>query len=285
MGKQQGSTKEFDKNWVARSEATRSHWSKGKPKHQIELAFQQHFDFIKEVIGLPKEGAVLDVGAGRGSMSSIFADEGYDVTLLDSSSHVLDVAKNIFSANKHDASYICSDVQSMPVEDASFDVVISIGLLEHFKDIVPPMREQLRILKPGGTFIAYIIPQRKDNVQTLFQPLNDALKKFAFLFGQSNKVKQKSRVYRNDYDSKQYVRYLKRKRDVVGIRTTGIYPFPELSYSPSFPFTVLPQFIESTIVRVYINILEWRRRVYNKHPWMCEEELGQGFMVWCKKKK
>ncbi len=47
----------------------------------------------------------------------------------------------------------------------------------------------------------------------------------------------------------------------------------------------MPLFIEKVLVSVYANVLEWRKRVYKQNPWMCEEELGQGFMVWCKKKK
>ncbi len=222
MGTQRGSTKEFDSNWVARPESHRIHWRKGKPRNQIEFAFRQHFEFIKEVVGLPKKGAVLDVGAGRGSMSAYFVEDGYDVTLLDSSKYVLDVAQGIFASNHHPASFVCGDALHMPFDDGSFDVVVSIGLLEHFKDITLPIQEQLRVLKPGGVFVAYIIPKRSDNVQALFQPLNDALKKFAFVFDSGSKKDLKRRVYRNSYGSNEYVRFLKKLRKVYDVTTSGV---------------------------------------------------------------
>ena len=42
------------------------------------------------------------------------------------------------------------DVQRIPLDDASFDVVVCNHLLEHVADDRQALRELLRILKPGG---------------------------------------------------------------------------------------------------------------------------------------
>lgn len=284
MSTKGGSIAEFDKNWRIRPETVRNFWRRGAPQNQIELAFRCHWDFINEVVGLPKKGKVLDVGAGRGSMSSFFVEAGYEVTLLDSSEKVLNAAKKIFEENHHEAEFECADGVKMPFEENSFAVVVSMGLLEHFKNIAEPIREQLRILRPGGVFVAYVIPGRTDNVQSLFKPLNSALKKLAPLFELGGKSPKK-RVFRNDYNSETYVRYLKRLGGVNNVEASGVYPLPEISYSPEFPFSFMPVFIERILVKVYMNILKWRRDAYRQNPWICDEKLGQGFMVWCKKKK
>lgn len=48
----------------------------------------------------------------------------------------------------------------MPFEDKTFDLVLSFGVLEHFKDIDKPIKEMVRVLKPGGVFFADIVPEK-----------------------------------------------------------------------------------------------------------------------------
>lgn len=45
--------------------------------------------------------------------------------------------------------------------DNSFELVSSGGLLEHFGDPKPALREMVRTLKPGGGFYAAIVPRNK----------------------------------------------------------------------------------------------------------------------------
>ena len=46
----------------------------------------------------------------------------------------------------------------MPFADGTFDVVFHQGLLEHFRDPLPLLRENIRVLKPGG-FLVVDVPQ------------------------------------------------------------------------------------------------------------------------------
>lgn len=48
---------------------------------------------------------------------------------------------------------IVSDITSIPVEDASFDAVMCIEVLEHLPDPVKALYELNRVLKPGGVLI------------------------------------------------------------------------------------------------------------------------------------
>ena len=53
-----------------------------------------------------------------------------------------------------------ADALALPLADASCDLVLSGGLLEHFADPRPVLAEMVRILRPGGTFYADVVPRK-----------------------------------------------------------------------------------------------------------------------------
>jgi SAM-dependent methyltransferase len=57
------------------------------------------------------------------------------------------------------------DITALPFADDNFHLVFSQGVLEHFADPAPAMREQVRVLRPGGALVVDV-PQ-KYNVYTL----------------------------------------------------------------------------------------------------------------------
>lgn len=241
----QGSVKEFNRCWN-NPEREYNHWTRGEPVNQIQLAFRQHWLYFKKFL-LPEYETCLEVGCGRGAISSYFADAGYKCTLLDTNRDVLKTARRIFEENGHRANFVQGDAFNLPFKDESFDVVVSIGLLEHFRDIEQPIKEQFRILRPGGLFIGYIVPGKPD----------------------------KSGIYRTDYRAEHYINLIK-GLDVTDIHSTGLYPLPMISRSPEFPFTLNSPFIESVIVKVFKSILAVRK-LFTGSAWTCKK--GQAFVV------
>ena len=162
-----GDQKNFDKNWNDRKETVYNHWAKHNPVNQVQLAFSSHWEVFSQFLAdhSTNKGKVLEVGSGRGSLSSYFSQDGWDCTLLDSSPKVLEVAKLIYEKNGHSGTFILGDANSLPFDNDLFDVVFSIGLLEHFEDVSHVISEQIRVLRPNGRFFAYIIPERGDNIQ------------------------------------------------------------------------------------------------------------------------
>lgn len=97
---------------------------------------------------------VLELGCGTGIMWKdhlSLLDGGVQLTLTDFSSGMLESAKE--NLGKHDnLSYYTVDIQQIPFEDASFDVVIANMMLYHVPDLHQGLSEVRRVLKPGGKF-------------------------------------------------------------------------------------------------------------------------------------
>jgi len=93
---------------------------------------------------------VLDVGCGFGEQLLWFRRKGYKVRGIDLSHEVARVA------HKKNIAVISADARALPFQDKSFDIVYSLGVLEHFYNIEKALEEQLRIIQPGGTIIVAI---------------------------------------------------------------------------------------------------------------------------------
>lgn len=278
-----GSIQEFDANWRRRKESSYNHWTKHRPQNQIQLAFRSHWLLFQELLRGQDYKSCLEVGCGRGSISSYFAENGFHCTLLDSSDSVLDTAKAIFATNGHNAKFVHGDALAMPFEDECFDVVVSIGLLEHFQDIQTPLFEQFRVLKAGGMIISYIVPDRSDNIQQYFNWLNKILVFVADFFKRRKKnPATKTEIYRSDYCSEFYVS-VAQALAAKDIQVTGVYPLPMISHSSEFPFSLLPLPVEMVLTRIFEVVLMVRKSLYKKNPWLCDEKLGQASLVVFKK--
>ena len=285
MSEKSGSVLQFDRNWSEREETHYNHWVRGRPVNQIQLAFRQHWKLFSEMMDNAREGRCLEVGCGRGSISSYFADNGFDCVLLDSSRSVLETAQSIFQRNGHKATFLHGDALCLPLESDCFDVVVSIGLLEHFEDVKTLLAEQVRVLRPGGLFLGYVVPERPQNIQRYFNWINSMLKfggRVACGFRRSESKAVKTTVYRSDYGSERYRAALE-GQPVRDVGSFGMYPLPMISHSPEFPFSLLPAPAEWLLARIFEAVLHARRVVSGRNPWICSEALGQAFLLtFCK---
>jgi SAM-dependent methyltransferase len=95
---------------------------------------------------------LLDMGAGTGWTSSLFALCGYDVTAADIAPDM--VAAHAQNAARYGvalASVVC-DFESVPFTD-EFDVVVFYDCLHHAEDEVAALRAAHRALRAGGVCI------------------------------------------------------------------------------------------------------------------------------------
>ena len=280
MVKYTGTNEEWNKNWQLREEAHYTHWTKDTPNNQIQLAFRNHwllFNTFMESSLFNGGKRVLEVGCGRGSLSSYFSDAGYDCTLLDLSPDVIKIAEEIFSKNDLAANFVVGDAYNLDLTDSSFDLVFSIGVFEHFEDIITPIKEQIRILDSGGLFIAYIVPEYKNNVQNDYEWVNSLLKGYMNSKGSDSLQIDKHEVYRSDRGSDKYLPILE-QCGLSSVSASGVYPVPMISHSIDFPFSLMPSESELSLVKHLEKMLKLNTGF--PHPWMCEEGKGNAFVVW-----
>jgi ubiquinone/menaquinone biosynthesis C-methylase UbiE len=280
MVKYTGTNEEWNKNWQLREEAFYTHWTKDDPENQIQLAFRNHWNLFNTFMDSPFYNGgkrVLEVGCGRGSLSSYFSEAGFDCTLLDLSPDVIEIAKDIFSHNNLPAKFLVGDAYDLMLEGNSFDLVFSIGVFEHFEDIATPIKEQIRILDEGGLFIAYIVPEYQDNVQKSFHWVNEILKGYVRANNSSSSQSVKHEVYRSDRGSEKYIPVLE-EFGLKNISSSGTYPVPMISHSINFPFSLMPPESEKSFVKHLESIL--KSNTGFPHPWMCNEGEGNAFVVW-----
>lgn len=97
---------------------------------------------------------ILDAGAGTGRTAVRFLQMGHDVTLLDPSPGMLDVARAKVAALGRSASFVVGVLQDLSLPEETFDFVFADGdpLSYCIGTQHEAARQILRVLRPGGGF-------------------------------------------------------------------------------------------------------------------------------------
>lgn len=137
---------------------------------QLAIHRNSRRPLLKLLARLLPEGRVariLEVGCGTAIDSCLLAagNPGLDAYACDISEKAAQVARTNASAMGIALRTFAGDLTALPFADGAFDLVFSQGVLEHFRDPSPAMREQVRVLSSGGGLVVDV-PQ-KFNVYTL----------------------------------------------------------------------------------------------------------------------
>jgi SAM-dependent methyltransferase len=90
--------------------------------------------------------SLLDVGCGSGAVLRIAADRGADVTGLDASPAQAELARRRVPGSRVEV----GDIQFLPFEDASFDIVTGFNSFQYAADPRAALHEARRVLRDGG---------------------------------------------------------------------------------------------------------------------------------------
>jgi SAM-dependent methyltransferase len=104
--------------------------------------------------------AVLDWGCGLGQLSDLLQRAGLHVTSFDYRGDEAPDALTALPRYPSVRAYISREPVALPYADASFDAVLSCGVLEHVRDPDASLDELARVLGPGGTLYVYKLPNR-----------------------------------------------------------------------------------------------------------------------------
>ena len=130
-------------------------WRQGDDLGQHSFVTPAYFRAYAQRLGMGPGVRVLDVGSGTGGPAIYMAEvSGCDMTGLEVNEVGIEVA-NRLAANttvQDRVRFVQADGMQMPFEDASFDIVISMNVMNVFEDKVGLFREVRRVLRPGGTW-------------------------------------------------------------------------------------------------------------------------------------
>jgi ubiquinone/menaquinone biosynthesis C-methylase UbiE len=128
-------------------------WLPGDDLGQQSFATVRYFDDLVERLGIDEGTGVLDVGSGTGGPAIYMASmSGCHMTGLEVNEVGIEVAHRLVrnAGLEERVAFVQADGMAMPFEDESFDVVISMNVMNVFEDKVALFGEVRRLLKPGG---------------------------------------------------------------------------------------------------------------------------------------
>ena len=118
--------------------------------------YKKECDFLKEVFSKYRKGKVkdiLDLGCGTGAHDAILASRGYNVTGLDLSEEMINIAK---SKNIPSTNFVAGDMSKFKLGkkyDSCIAMFAAFGYQIHNKQITSSLQCINNHLRPGGLFI------------------------------------------------------------------------------------------------------------------------------------
>lgn len=283
--KRLGSTDYFAEEWSEALQRDGGRWliyPMEDPDTQFALFEQMKAAEIVDLLAKYNvmEGRVLEYGCGAAGMSVYLANKGYDAVACDISLNGLRIARlnarhHLDSESRGRLSLCTADAFHLPFPDATFRVVMSYGLLEHFDSgaLDSVLREVVRTLEPGGLFVADIAHGRLSS-----RTIGAGLSLIASLIFHASSLKFSKLpiilrnghdLYENDLTPRQWTSALQR----VGLRQVGLrvcHPFPPLALAGRWE-------------RAYVRWMELWRPVWSwfhrMQPSWCSR-LGWLYVVW-----
>lgn len=115
----------------------------------LHNSFKCYYSNIRDA--LLHSTKVLELGSGCGRHTLVLAESGLPVIATDISMHSLRVLSKVYSGFPN-VSVLQCDLERLPFEAESFDLICSAGCLSYGDNAVV-LESVFRLLKPGGAFV------------------------------------------------------------------------------------------------------------------------------------
>lgn len=128
-------------------------WGTGNDIGQQSFITPRYLDDMIVRLGIGPDTHLLDVGSGTGGPAVYLASAtGCRVSGVEINEVGVEVSRSLVAnAGLGDrVTVVQGDAHTMPFDDATFDLALSLNVMNVFEDKTRVFREVLRVLKPGG---------------------------------------------------------------------------------------------------------------------------------------
>ena len=115
----------------------------------VEVTGTDARDLVFEAVAEVDPDSVLEVGCGEGELAErIQAELEVELVAIDQSERMVELT------HRRGVDARVGDVQELPFQNGSFDVVVAAWMLYHAPDLHGAVGEIARVLRPGGRLVA-----------------------------------------------------------------------------------------------------------------------------------
>ncbi|MBI3742478.1 MAG: class I SAM-dependent methyltransferase [Chloroflexi bacterium] len=139
--------------------------------------------YLSDWIGSQKNKRVLEIGCGQGRIIVPLARQNNQVIGIDISNEMLSICQTRLKQEGLNVPLVRADTRHLPFRDGVFELVYSLGVVEHFEETAQAINEHARVSKVEGTVIVSV-PHRR-SFYHLFKIFSQFLHLFRFGFEQS----------------------------------------------------------------------------------------------------
>ena len=108
-------------------------------------------DLLRSMIDV-KNKSILDIGTGTGRLIFEFAQEAAELTGIDISSKMIEIAKGK-NTNPSKCKFLLMDARNLEFNTSHFDIVFSFGSFEFVENLIPYLEQVNKVLKSNGEFV------------------------------------------------------------------------------------------------------------------------------------